>query len=205
MPNVSFIVLVLLLHSNKSRIRHMAYQHKTIHNTKTGQSIQFLQTAQDTNGALLEMETTYQGHSTEPMSHYHPFQVEDFTVLKGEVTVRVNGALKILQEGDTLHLPANTIHAMWNNTDQLAVVNWKVQPALNTEHLLETGMGLANDNKTNDQGTPPLLQAILTANKFSKVYRLATPSFIIQKIVFTLLTPVAYLFGYRPSYKRYLD
>ncbi len=183
----------------------MAYQHKTVHNTKTGQRIQFLQTAQDTKGALLEMETTYQGYSTEPISHYHPYQVEDFTVLKGELTVRVNGTLRILKEGDTLHLPANTIHAMWNNADQPTVVNWKVQPALNTEHLLETGMGLANDNKTNDQSRPPLLQTALTVNKFSKVYRLAKPPFIIQKIVFTILTPFSYLLGYRPTYEKYLD
>lgn len=183
----------------------MAYQNKTVHNTKTGQSIQFLQTAKETNGALLEMETTYNAYSTEPAPHYHPYQTEDFVVLKGEVSVRINGNVKILTAGDTLHLPANTIHSMWNNTDQPAVVNWKVRPALNTEYLLETGMGLANDGKINAQGKLPLLQGALTVNKFSKVYRLAQPSFIVQKIVFTLLTPIAYLLGYRATYRKYLD
>ncbi len=183
----------------------MAYQNKTIHNTKTGQSIQFLKTAKETKGALLEMESTYSPHSKEPAPHYHPYQTEDFVVLQGEVTVRINGDVKILKEGDNLHLPANTIHSMWNNTDQPAVVNWKVRPALNTEYLLETGVGLANDNKVNAQGKLPLLQGALTANKFSKVYRLAKPSFIIQKIVFTLLTPIAYLLGYRATYQKYLD
>ena len=126
-------------------------------------------------------------------------------VLKGEVTVRINGALKILKAGDTLHLPANTIHSMWNNSDQPAVVNWKVQPAMHTEYLLETGVGLANDNKITAQGTPPLLQAVLTAHKFSNVYRLAKPPFIVQKILFTLLSTFAYVLGYRPRYQKYLN
>jgi hypothetical protein len=46
--------------------------------------------------------------------------------------------LKILKKGDQLHVPANTFTAMWNDGDVKTIVNWKVQPALNSEQLFET-------------------------------------------------------------------
>jgi len=54
-------------------------------------------------------------------------------------------------------------------------------------------------------GMPPLLQVALIANKYSTELRLAKPPLVVQKILFLLLTPFAYLFGYRPTYKKYLD
>src|ERR1044072_7636713 len=183
----------------------MAIKNKIISNPKTGQDIQFLQTAKDTNGNFLEMETTYHAYSKEPAAHYHPHQAEDFTVLTGELSVRMYGQMKVLHQGETLHIPANTVHAMWNNTNNKTVVHWKVQPAMNTEYLLETVNGLANDGKTNKDGMPSILKVALLANHFSGVFRLSKPSFVVQKILFAILKPVAYLFGYRPTYKKYLD
>jgi hypothetical protein len=72
----------------------MAYKNKTICNPVTGQNITFLQTAQDTGGALLEMESVYNSTSKEPVPHYHPAQEEDFTVLEGSLSVKLNGQLR---------------------------------------------------------------------------------------------------------------
>ena len=76
-----------------------------ISNQVTGQSIRFLQTAKDSSEKLLEMESTFQAHSAEPISHY----------------------------------------------------------------------------------------------------RLAKPPYVILKFAFILLVPIAFLFGYRGTYKKYLD
>jgi quercetin dioxygenase-like cupin family protein len=183
----------------------MAYKNKTICNPVTGQTITFLQTAADTGGALLEMESVYNSTSKEPAPHYHPSQEEDFTVREGSLSVKLNGKLQILHAGDKLHISKNTVHAMWNHTTSKTEVNWKVRPALNTEALLETGTGLAADGKVNKTGMPPLLQVALMANYFAPVYRLAKPPYLIQKILFAVLTPIAYLKGYRPTYPKYLD
>ena len=183
----------------------MAYKGKQISNHKTGQDIKFLQTAKDTGGKLLEMEATYNTHSKEPAAHYHPLQAEDFTVLSGQLTVRIDGQLKVLKQGNTIHIPAGKVHAMWNNTNTTTIVNWKVQPALDTENLLETATGLVMDGKTNDNGMPNIFQLALMANKYTDVFRLAKPAFIVQKILFYILTPFAYLLGYKPTYKKYLD
>jgi quercetin dioxygenase-like cupin family protein len=183
----------------------MAYKGKIITNKKTGQQIKFIQTSDDTGGELLEMESFFQPNSTEPVPHYHPLQEEDFTVLEGEITVRINGQLNVLKQGDRLHLKKNQVHSMWNHSNKTARVNWKVMPASDTEYFLENGIGIANEKKTNEKGMPGILQAALLANRFSHVYRIARPPYAVQKIVFATLTPLSYLAGYRPCYKEFVD
>ena len=183
----------------------MAYKNKVINNPKTGQKIKFLQTAKDTNGQLLEMVSTLSPFSKEPVEHYHPLQDEDFTVLIGELTVKIDGQPKVLKAGDTLHIAKNVVHSMWNNSSETAVVNWKVQPALDTENFLETSTGLATDCKTNERGMPNILQIAIMAKRFSHVFRLSKPSFPLQSVVFAILKPFATLAGYKAIYQEYLD
>src|SRR6476469_2466077 len=123
---------------------HMAYKNKVMANPIIGQHIKFLQTARRSrdracpvSAASLEMEASYRPYSKEPPPHYHPYQEEDFMILKGQMTVRLQGKILLLNEGDTLHIPANTIHSMWNNSGSTSVINWKIQPALTTEYFLE--------------------------------------------------------------------
>jgi quercetin dioxygenase-like cupin family protein len=182
----------------------MAYKNKIISNPIIGQNIKFLQTAKDTSGKLVEMEASYRPYSKEPPPHYHPYQEEDFIIVKGQMTVRIEGKILLLNEGNTLHIPANTIHSMWNNSAGTAITNWKIQPALNTEYFLETASGLASD-KRRSKRMRSLLQKSLLANKYSNVFRLAKPPFFVQKILFIVLTPFAWFVGYRASYKRYFD
>ncbi|MDH4058902.1 MAG: cupin domain-containing protein [Cyclobacteriaceae bacterium] len=183
----------------------MAFVNKTIVNSRTGQQYRFIHTAQSTKGKLLEMESTFSPKSKIPPDHYHPYQTEDFIVLEGELIVKMEGQIKILKEGDSLHVPAKKIHSMWNESDGITKVNWKTQPALNTENLFETICGLANEGETNADGIPNILQTALTINKFSSVFRPAKPPIVILRVLFYLLTPLAYVMGYKPVYKEHLD
>lgn len=183
----------------------MAYQGKKIRNTITGQDILFLQTTTDSNGELLEMESTYQPHSKEPKPHYHPFQEELFHVVSGEINVRIDGLVKSLKAGEELFIPKKKVHSMWNASEFETVVNWKVRPAMITEYLLETATGLANDGKTNEVGIPSLFQSVLMINKFHRVFRIANPPFWVQRGVFFILSPLAKLLGYRATYHQYID
>lgn len=183
----------------------MAYRGKQIDNPVTKQRIVFLQTAKDTDGQLLEMEASFGANSVEPAAHYHPFQEEDFTVLEGQLTVKMPTQIVVLKAGDSLHIASGLIHAMWNPTNSTTVVNWQVRPAMNSEHLLETAAGLAKDGKVNKKGMPGILQVALMANKYSKVFRLSKPAFAVQKIVFAMLSPIASLAGLRADYEEYLD
>lgn len=183
----------------------MAYKGKIIDNKKTGQQIKFIQTADDTGGELLEMESLFQPHSTEPIPHYHPLQEEYFTVLEGKITVRTNGQLRVLKQGDKLQIKKGQVHSMWNPSAQKARVSWKVFPASETEYFLENGIGIANNMKTNKQGMPDLLQIALLAKRFSHVYRIVNPPYFFQKIIFTILAPLSRLAGYRSCYKEFVD
>lgn len=183
----------------------MAYRNKIIRNPLSGQEIRFLQTASDTGGALLEMESSYSPGSVEPPSHIHPVQTEHFRIESGEMSVRINGSVQILRAGDTLEVPPNTPHAMWNHGHQQATINWQVRPALNMEHFFETFMGLATDGKTKPNGMPDMLQISMLMRRFSGVIRMVKPSYPVQRIVFGILSPVAWMLGYRSVYTRYED
>jgi quercetin dioxygenase-like cupin family protein len=183
----------------------MAYKNKTLTNPHTGHTIKFLQTSKDTGGRLLEVEGSYPSRSIIPPPHYHPYQEEDFLIIKGQMTLRMDGKIMILRAGDSLHIPPNTPHSMWNNSGTEAIVNWKIQPALDTEYFFETTVGLAVDSKLKENGRPKLFESVLMVNRFSKVFRLSKPPYFVQKIVFAILTPLAYLLGYRPAYKKYFD
>lgn len=183
----------------------MAYKGKILINPITGQNLKFLQTAKDTDGQLLEMESTFKAGSQQPIEHYHPYQNEDFKVLEGELLVKLGNELRTIKAGDTLHIPANQPHAMWNASNANAVVNWQVRPAMDTEYMFETTWGLAADGKVNKKGMPNILQVALTLRKFSGIFRTVKPSYNAQKFVFGILSPIAYLLGYRATYKKYID
>ena len=184
----------------------MAYKNKTIQNPVTGQVIRFLQTGKDSNGQLLEMEATYLPESKEPPAHYHPYQDELFTVISGEITIRLEeGETHTLQAGDALAVAKNEIHCVWNASSQKTIVNWQVRPAMQTEQLLETIMGLATDGKCDKKGLPVKLQIALTASRYANELRLASPPFGIQQLLFGVLKPIALLSGYKAVYKKYLD
>lgn len=183
----------------------MAYSGKVISNTCTGQSIKFVTTAEESQGDYLEMITEYAPYSLEPAAHYHPLQVEQFNVIEGELTLRLNGRVFTLVANETIEIPPNTIHAMWNASGSETVVHWKVIPALGTEYLLETAMGLAASGKTNDKGMPDLRQVALTMPKFKREYRLAKPAYVVQRCLFGIIDPVARLSGYKSTYPEYID
>lgn len=183
----------------------MAFAGKTISNPKTGQEIKFLRTAMETGGDLLEMESVYHSYSKEPVPHYHPQQAEDFEVVAGELSVRMEGKVRILKAGEKLHIPINTVHSMWNAQEGKTVVNWKIKPALKTDHMLENFCGLAMDGKTNEKGVPGILQVALLANKFSNEFRVAKPPYWVQKLLFAILTPFALLSGKKSGYSKYID
>ena len=183
----------------------MAFKGKLLKNPVTGQDIIFLQTARDTGGNLLEMESTYLGRSQEPITHYHPEQAEDFFVIEGALTVMMNGFIRVYRSGEGFHVPKRTVHSMWNATNSRTVMNWQVRPALDTEYLLETTAGLAADGRTSSSGKPSLLQIALIGNRFRRVFRLAKPPYIVQRILFSLLTPFAILTGHKAIYRKYID
>jgi hypothetical protein len=69
---------------------------------------------------------------------------------------------------------------------------------------IRTAFGLAQDGKTNRRGMPNLLQLALFAREFDDVIRFTRPPRLVQQVLFTVLTPIARLAGYRGCYAEYL-
>ena len=183
----------------------MAHKSKIVRNPVTGMDIKFIQTAADTGGELLEMESTYNRKTKEPPPHYHPYQAEEFTIVEGELHTRIDGVLRIYKKGEGFHVPARTVHSMWRGSNGKTIVNWKTRPAMHSENFFETIAGLANDGKTSRKGRPGLLQSALIVSHFSSVFRLTNPPVIVQKVLFGVLSIVARIFRYKAIYKKYLD
>jgi len=149
----------------------MAYKDQTITNLSTGQTIRFLQTAKDTNHEFLEIEAAYDAHSKPPPPHYHPYQEEDFVIVKGEMELQMGDKTITLHEGDCFHIPANTVHSMWNNSGSLAIVNWKTRPALDTQYFLEAVTDIANQKVDNNEHPSALLKSLM--EKYSNTFRVS--------------------------------
>jgi hypothetical protein len=52
---------------------------------------------------------------------------------------------------------------------------------------------------------PGLLQIALTSGKYNRETRFLSPPLLIQRVVFSVLTPFARLAGYKAVYPKYLD
>lgn len=171
-----------------------------LENPVSGQHLIIRNTAQDTGGELLEVEAVYTKPTpSRPPFHYHPRQEERFDVLSGRLNVVVNGRGRTLEEGEVLTVAPGVPHQMWA-AQAGARVNWQTRPALKTEAFFETVWGLAKDGKVNDKGVPNLLRVALIAREYEDEFRLASPPWAAQRLLFGSLAPIGRLLGYRAEY-----
>ena len=171
-----------------------------LENPVSGQHLIVRHTAGDTGGELLEVEAIYTKPTpSRPPIHHHPRQEERFEVLDGKLNVLVDGQERTLEEGEVLTVAPGAPHQMWA-TEAGARVNWQTRPALKTESFFETVWGLAKDGKVNDKGVPNLLRAALIAREYEDEFRLASPPWAVQRLLFGSLAPIGRLLGYRAEY-----
>jgi quercetin dioxygenase-like cupin family protein len=132
--------------------------------------------------------------------HLHPAIVERFTVLDGELTVKCDGQMSTLREGETAVVEPGVWHDWWNAGDRDARVRVEITPGERFGHMIETLFGLARLGYTNSKGMPHLLQLVPFAREFSDVIVFRTPPLAVQRVVFGALAPIAHARGYRATY-----
>ena len=164
-----------------------------------GERLTFRRTGAETNGELLVMEATYVPHSEKPPLHYHPYQEEQFEVLRGSFRARVGEVEHTYQAGDKFTVPANTPHWMHNISDKEGCLLWEVRPALKTQDFFATMWGLIEAGKTNANGLPDLLQLAVILRTYNREFRASRPPYFVQKIFFALLAPLGRMMGYRAT------
>ncbi|WGJ15417.1 cupin domain-containing protein [Methylocapsa sp. D3K7] len=132
--------------------------------------------------------------------HRHPALVEQFTVLEGELTVKLDGRTSILHQGESAVVEAGMWHDWWNAADRDARVRVEITPGERFSHMVETLFGLARLGHTDNKGMPNMLQLALIAQEFSDVVVFRSPPSAVQRVLFGALAPIARWRGYRATY-----
>jgi quercetin dioxygenase-like cupin family protein len=132
--------------------------------------------------------------------HRHPAIVERFTVLDGELTLKLDGHTSVVREGESAVIESGAWHDWWNAGDRDARARVEVTPGERFAHMIETLFGLARLGHVNDKGMPHPLQLALFAPEFSDVFMFRKPPPALQRAIFGSLAPVARRRGYRATY-----
>jgi quercetin dioxygenase-like cupin family protein len=179
----------------------MAYAGQTLYNPVSGEKIEFIRTAADTNGELLEfaLELAPDGHV--PGAHVHPEQEERFHVLEGRMTFRLGLKKIVAKAGETVIVPRGRVHKFANGGDELARCRVEVVPALDMEQLFETTVELALEGNTNRKGMPKPLHLALFVRRYEREVRAPFPP---APVVNALLAPLAAAARKRGHAERYV-
>lgn len=168
-----------------------------------GQRAVFRETAEDTGGELLRLDFFVAPGGFLGSEHLHPRQEERIEVLSGEPRCRAGGRDQTLGRGDAIAVPPGAPHTLWNEGAEEAHALVEYRPALQMEILFETLFGLGRDGKTDEEGSPNLLQGAVILKEYEDEYRLARPPLPVQKAFVAVLAPIGRLLGYRARYPRY--
>jgi mannose-6-phosphate isomerase-like protein (cupin superfamily) len=136
--------------------------------------------------------------------HVHPHSTECFTVVRGELRMRLDGVERVVEPGTRVVIPPGTPHDWWNAGTETSYVVLEVDPGRRFEAMIRTLFGLARDGRTNETGRPSILQAALLAREFDDVIRFTSPPRAVQRPLFAALAPIARLRGLRGCYPQYL-
>ena len=178
----------------------MARTGQIIHNPVSGERIEFLQTAADTDGALLEFELQLSPAGKVPGMHVHPEQEERFHVLEGTMEFRLGFKKVVAGPGESVVVPAGARHKFANGGDCTARVRVEVGPALDMEQLLETTAELAHEGHTLRSGMPKPLHLALFVQRFKREVRAPFPPAWIVSVTMAPLRMVARLRGHHARY-----
>lgn len=162
------------------------------------QGLTFLRTGAETDGELLEVRATYRPDSPEPPAHYHPNQEERFEVLRGTFEAVIDGEEAVYTPGDSFTVPQGAVHWMRNIASEPGELGWEIRPALRTASFFTAFWGLEREHGGAEAG-PDLLQAAVLLPEFYDEFRLASPPFLVQRLLFGILAPLGGALGYRTS------
>lgn len=165
-------------------------------NPRTGQRTVFLQTAADTGGKLLRMETFHPAQSPPEPEHVHPYQESRCEIVTGSLHFSIASKEQLVRAGETVVIPPNVPHYFWSGSDEESHAVQEFRPALNIEDFFDTYFALARAGKLNQKGLPnPLLMAVLMG-EYGNAIRVTQPPRFVQLVIMGF-APIGRLLGYR--------
>jgi quercetin dioxygenase-like cupin family protein len=95
----------------------------------TGEALTVLRNGANTAGAAFEIEAVLPPGLHGPPAHWHRRGTETFTVLDGELRVRVGRDRRVVGPGETVSVPPGITHAFANPADRPARIRMVETPA----------------------------------------------------------------------------
>jgi quercetin dioxygenase-like cupin family protein len=155
-------------------------------------------TVRESTPEVLAVEATYGPHGSPPPKHFHPEQAEHFEVVEGELTARVEGEEQTLRSGDTLDVPRQAVHQMWNPGGTPTRVIWETRPPGRTEQWFRAIDALHRSGRVGKNGMPGPLAFATLLTEYRDVFRLAAGPDPLVRAALTPLAAIGRLRGYRP-------
>jgi quercetin dioxygenase-like cupin family protein len=177
----------------------VAQSGETVSCPPAGQTIRFLETADETDGEYIRVEITLEVGSTRDhaVKHVHPHQTETITVQSGEMGIDKNGDRDVLTAGDDVTFQPGDAHAFWNTGDEELSIEVELRPAMQSELFMRFAFGLSQVGRTTQSGIPvnPLRLGLLMDEFDGHLYLAGLPVSI-QKLGARILGPLARYSGY---------
>ncbi|KQW28815.1 hypothetical protein ASE36_09995 [Rhizobium sp. Root274] len=137
------------------------------------------------------------------VEHIHPHSDEIFTVHSGRVMVMIDGREHYAKEGQSVTVPKGARHFFRNDFDgetHLTVTFTTAQQHL--RFFLNLARWTSEEPRYfKADGAVKLLPVALALHAFRDHLYIAGPPIAVQKLLFTILSPLARLFGYRLAVK----
>jgi quercetin dioxygenase-like cupin family protein len=174
---------------------------KSIILKSTGETITFVKTGKDTEGAFAEVICTIPAGQEGPPPHLHPLQDEIFEVIEGKLELSARGKKIVLEEGESFNVSANTAHTFSNPLDSETKFRATYKPALNIDYILVQGFDSLNSQPNPNK---PSLQMIVDFDYMLKQIHGQYKFGGAPGIIFTFLAAIARLFV-KPKVKSLKD
>jgi quercetin dioxygenase-like cupin family protein len=163
---------------------------RVIDNPFSGERIVILQSGADTHGQLLSFDLFLPPGGHVPATHVHPIQQERFTVLEGQMRLRVGGRSILANPGQTIVVEPGTVHWFGNVGPRTALARVEVRPALRTEELFERSGAIGAYRPWSGITVPRLPELALVLLDFQGELAVPTlPAFLVR----LFLQPFAWL------------
>jgi quercetin dioxygenase-like cupin family protein/uncharacterized protein YndB with AHSA1/START domain len=146
-----------------------------------GIRVEFLRTAEETEGELAEFEVSGRSRGFLAQRHTHPSQVERLEMVEGSMKVGMKGTTRVLEPGDSIEIPAGTPHTQVPVGDGPGRVRIRVRPAGITEAFLERMAELCANGQVTRSGFPKPVAGAQLALDFSEAGHSSVPPLAVQR------------------------
>lgn len=181
-----------------------AHLERTVVHKATGETITFLETAEETNGKYLYIEVSLPPQGDGPPLHVHDEFEEEFEVISGQLTVTLGKKKEqhILQPGEKRLVTKLTPHTFTNNHDEPVTFRVRLTPPSQFEQSVRIHYGLMADALTDDKGNPTTSAHTALILSMQNTWIAGIPLFI-QKFLFKRLVNKGRKQGLYKTFSKY--